>query len=59
MSDQLRQRSLKERINKLAGEFGRHLEEMVKALDTFLEVSKCRFKLVSYVYIRKSSLESL
>lgn len=37
-SDQLRQRSFKERINKLAGEFREHLEEMTKALDAFLEV---------------------
>ena len=47
-SDQLRQRSFKERINILAGEFGKHLKEMTKALDVYLEVSQGPGNLDSY-----------
>jgi len=39
-ANHLRQHSFKDRVNKLAGEFSKHLEQMTEALDNFLEVNQ-------------------
>jgi hypothetical protein len=36
---QLKHRSFRERVNKLAGDFDNHITRMTNALDKFLEVS--------------------